>query len=208
VSTDSLKLDGATGAARAAATLLEIVRAETRERHLRIEAAVDLLGDRCTRDRFVRFLRATCAVVQPLEPQLKAALGKEFVSADLGTRTDRLLRDLSLLDGNTSVDPAPCLPRIASVPSAFGTTYVLEGSLLGGAVIARAVHARLGLPEMMTTYFSAAGEETGRRWGRFVTALNAFGAHASESERASVVRAAVETFEAYHAAVRREGLTT
>jgi heme oxygenase len=66
------------------------------------------------------------------------------------------------------------LPVIHNTASAFGALYVMEGSTLGGKMIARMLlkNTALSLPENAISFFSGYGEETGARWKNFLTALN------------------------------------
>lgn len=152
-------------------TVLERLRAETRPAHDRIERDFDLTGRTGSREnyralleRFYGFHVAWEAAVEPLiadgdffHPRRKVSL---------------LVRDLQLL--GLSVLEIDALPRCAplmplsSPAAAFGAMYVVEGSTLGGAVIARHVERSLGLgPETGCAYFGSYGAATGRMWTGF-----------------------------------------
>lgn len=56
---------------------------------------------------------------------------------------------------------------------ALGAAYVLEGSMLGGVVIARMAERRLGLdPEHGGSFFAGHGRDTARSWTAFCAALD------------------------------------
>jgi heme oxygenase len=95
---------------------------------------------------------------------------------------------------------------VADDASAFGAAYVVEGSMLGGQHVARAVARDLGLGTERLRYLRPADVAVGPRWTAFVEALDAFGAVASPAEWTAAEAAARSTFEAFTEAFRREGL--
>ena len=189
------------------ASLLSEVRAATREAHERLEQQLDL-EHQASLERYWVFVRATCAVVRPLEPSLTAFLGPIFAAPEPGTRVSRLLADLAHLGPEDPPDDAPGMEAVDSLAAAFGAAYVLQGSLLGGAVIARAVRDRLGLADQGTQYLRLYAGGLAHAWRQFVNALDAFGAHGSDDERRVTKAMAGQTFRAFAAALEREGLTT
>jgi heme oxygenase len=169
--------------------LLTLVRERTREQHARLDAALDF--DSVTRARYGAFLRAVCAVVTPLEPAIAA-----YVQAVPGsTRVGCVREDLAALGLPAGGARAACvLPR--NLAEAYGCAYVLEGSALGGLVLARAVEKHLG-PRTPTSYLRLRGGETPRLWRSWLARLDAFDAHASALERRLACDAACATFDAY-----------
>ncbi len=73
-----------------------------------------------TRERYRLFVRATCAVVVPLEPSLTAWLGPLFAAPEPGTRMDRLRADLSHLGSDSLPSGAPGIAPAGSMVEAFG----------------------------------------------------------------------------------------
>jgi len=206
---------GASNSARSAASsgvcepgssLLAEVRAATREAHERVERQLDL-ERHATVERYRAFVRATCAVVRPLEASLTGWLGPVFAAPEPGSRVDRLIADLSHLGASPPAD-ATGLLAARSMADAFGAAYVLQGSLLGGAVITRIIRTRLGVEDDGTAYLRLYGDGLSRAWRQFVSALDAFGTQRSDEERREVLTAAARTFDAFAAALEREGLTT
>lgn len=111
-------------------------------------------------------------------------------------RVPLLERDLAALGLGVPVGPgapAASLPAV-SLPSALGQLYVLEGSALGGAIIARQARLRLG-PQVPVAFFSSAGRsQLGADWRALQAALDRFGANAGPAGQAELVAAAVATF--------------
>jgi heme oxygenase (biliverdin-IX-beta and delta-forming) len=116
------------------------------------------------------------------------------------SRLPHLRRDLLAL--GLAAAEVEALPRceaaagLARTPaSTLGALYVVEGSTLGGQVIARALAGRPWVPAGGLIYFSPYGAETGRMWRTVQAALNA----APAREQAQVVAGALEAFDVLHA---------
>jgi heme oxygenase len=74
--------------------------------------------------------------------------------------------------------------------------YVIEGSTLGGAVIAREVERRLGLTaETGCAYFRSYGRDTARMWTSFGAALLAASSPDTDD---LIVETARRTFDVMH----------
>ncbi|MEZ5285175.1 MAG: biliverdin-producing heme oxygenase [Vicinamibacterales bacterium] len=188
------------------ARLLQSLRNATSSRHRALDRRLGLIDpDVLTLDRYRRFVRATSAVVLPLEPPLAAELGYVFVARSAGERAVRLLQNLAALEAEPA-PPAPDVPEITDDADAFGAAYVIQGSHLGGEIIARAVTGGLGLGPEHVSYLRLHDGKAGGAWFRFIAALEHFGLSATPSEQVRVVRAAEATFDAFAAALDREGI--
>lgn len=86
------------------------------------------------------------------------------------------------------------VPEIRTVAAAFGWLYVLEGSTLGGQVIKRAIHERLGLSAQNgCQFFSSYGAEVGQMWRSFGQRIESF-CHANPNCRDEVTESAATAF--------------
>ena len=175
-----------------AAPILELLRAATRERHAALDATVGKELALSTAS-YGRFLSASLRAVVALEGGVERILGP----AHHAVREALLRSDLEAL----GVPPPACCaaadPR--NEASAFGFAYVLEGSALGGVVLAETVRRALG-SEVQTAYLQLRGSETAARWRWFLSELEAFGELASEDARGDSCLAAIAGFELYRAA--------
>ena len=84
---------------------------------------------------------------------------------------------------------------LANVASAFGSMYVLEGSRLGGQVIARAARELFDIGAQNATYFSGSGSATAREWREFLALLDAEVTSDADSH-AAASNSAQQTFDA------------
>jgi heme oxygenase len=179
--------------------LLAQLRAGTAGQHRLLDGGI-ALGQAGAVDplRYTAFLRATARVLDCLEPAVQS-----LVPLDPPARTEALRADLSAL-GAEPAAPAR-LPVPTSRAAAYGCAYVLEGSTLGGMVLARAVEASLH-EQAPTRYLRLRGERTAGSWRSFLEQLHEFDRGASAAERTEAVAAARATFEAYIASFREAGV--
>ena len=178
------------------AGLPERLRAETAELHARVEALVDVPGRVRTRADYIDLLGALAGLHTGLEGQLVASswdLAWAGVGIDIAghCRAGLLSADLDEL-GATVADSA----EIAAFPTfghALGCLYVLEGSALGGRIVARMVNAAIG--DVPTTFFSGRGR--GHQWPAVRGALRRYAERGGDGD--AVVTGAVATFAVFAA---------
>lgn len=128
-----------------------------------------------TKEDYVRLLNWLYGFYEPLEKRIRLYLTKDvFPDIDKRTRSEFLLWDI-LESGVPPPAPDFCtdLPVIDSFPSALGALYVLEGSTLGGRILAGMISRLLGedTPDNLT-FFNGYGAETGSMWETFNDFLN------------------------------------
>jgi len=176
--------------------LLPRLRAETRPYHDAVEANPfnqALAAGTVTAADTARFLAAMYGVVRPYEARLRAQ------AADFGPewelprryRADLILEDLPRLGHPATLPPdCPALPPLTTRAQLLGAMYVLEGSTLGGQVIARQL-AKAGIAAH--AYFTGRGDQTGPLWKAFCQQLEAAGA---AEDSAEIVQSAITVFQA------------
>ncbi|MCB8819026.1 biliverdin-producing heme oxygenase [Microvirga rosea] len=151
--------------------LLERLKVETRSAHDRIEKVVDLDRHTATLADYRHLLKRFYGFHSVWEEAAGPLISdREFFRQR--RKTALLARDLQQL-GMTR-DEIAQLPRchplmpLAGEAAALGSMYVIEGSTLGGAIIAKTVERRLGLnPETGCAYFRSYGRETSLMWKSF-----------------------------------------
>jgi heme oxygenase len=103
-----------------------------------------------------------------------------------------------VLEAPSSVpDRSAPIPELASEAGRVGATYVVEGSALGGVLMARTIEAALGLQGRAQSYLRYRGERTGEAWRRCVRELTAWGERASDEQRHTACVAACAVFALY-----------
>lgn len=180
--------------------LRDQLRLHTRAQHERIEAALDIPASIRNYNDYVRLLGAFYGFYLPLETALflhEAALSDIGVKLSVRRKAHRVRDDLqSLRVSGEAIDKlALCSsPALPTWRHALGSLYVVEGSTLGGQVIARQLRHHLNLqPHLHLRFFLAYGPRTGTMWRAFVTSLNELNLAAEET--ADVLQGAAETFE-------------
>lgn len=183
--------------------LLHRLKAETAERHDRVERALDLMRRDLTRPEWVRLVARFYGFYQPWEEAVaRAAGGDGELAAMVADRRkvawlERDLADLDVGEGARAALPR-CrrLPVIETIEQVLGSMYVLEGATLGGQFISRHVEATLGLGDGRGySFFYSYGTSTGRMWQAFRATLSAY---APRLEADRIVAAACETFDRFH----------
>ena len=186
-------------------SLRDTLRSATAGAHAALDGALMPAGARWTRERYVAFLQATLAVVSAAEPAIAAVL-PGFAPGGEQTRASRLRDDLVALGQQAFAPPSPMFAPVQGAAAAYGTAYVLEGSQLGGRVIAGHVAGARALGGEGLAYLRPAGAPAGSRWRAFVAGLDAFGGAASERDRNVAAAWASHTFAAFETAFRDQGL--
>lgn len=117
-------------------------------------------------------LQALLQIYHPLELALLSFLDTHPGVFDYRPRlkTPNLLQDLAFLQSRGPVMPAtPCLPNVAGLGELVGILYVIEGSTLGGQLIAKSLEKHLGLNrEQGARFFHGYGELTAAMWLDFI----------------------------------------
>jgi len=183
--------------------LLQALRDATGVHHRDVETLLPTSWGTLGRDRYAAYLGRMAGFHLPLEARLFerhdwTALGLPDAAAR--RRAPLLRADLAALAVDVATLPyATELPDVGDVAGALGVLYVLEGSTLGGQVLAREVsRGAIGVP---TSFLHGAGEAAGARWTAFCRFAEALAARdARILSRAPA--AAVETFEALAAWLR------
>lgn len=122
-----------------------------------------------------RYLAAMLGYHAPLEDRLGAHAGLLAVGFAAAERrkSPMLAADLGVLGEDPSTVPrCAALPSTASLASALGVAYVLEGSTLGGRyILAKLPPALTVLRGRATAFLAGYGPDTGARWRAFAAVI-------------------------------------
>ena len=123
--------------------------------------------------QYVECLRQIYGVVAAWEERAAEVAPLWIRPALIARQRKSLLElDLSWFGVTQKNHSRPMLPEMKDSSSFFGTMYVMEGSTLGGQVIARHVEAVLHLSEGRGySYFRGHGSQTGSLWKEFCEML-------------------------------------
>lgn len=149
--------------------LTDLLRAQTRSRHDRLEQLNELPASPTD---YLMQLAAFYGFIAPWEAKLARALPASDPIRQGREKTAWLEADLA----HFGFDPAQlaALPRASDLPSTasraeiLGAAYVLEGSTLGGQFIAEHLERTLGLSDGEGyRYFRSYGPHVGAQWQAF-----------------------------------------
>jgi len=176
-------------------TLLASLRATTRPYHEAVEQNPfnrALAAGTVTAAATAHFLSRMYGFLQPYEAQLRAQAPSLGPAWELPRRyrAHLILEDLPRLGELTAPPVCRQLPPLGTRAQLLGAMYVLEGSTLGGQVIARQL-AKAGIAAH--AYFTGRGDHTGPLWKVFCQQLEAAGA---AEDSAEIVQSAITVFQA------------
>lgn len=176
---------------------LKSLRNATETHHQKVEAELDLLRSSLTLAEYITLLERFYGFHRIWEPQVAALLESHlpdfFASRRKLHHIEADLRHFGCgTEGLLGIASCQRLPPLTSIGAALGSLYVVEGSTLGGRVLARHFGEHLGIgPESGCRYFSGYAERTGHMWRAFGELM----ASRSPSEDEETLTAAVATFE-------------
>jgi len=144
-------------------------------------------------DDYARILQWFYGFISPLEIGIEQHIKSEILP-DIAERkkSHLILQDLVALGSSiTDIPINNDLPDIQHQEQAIGAMYVLEGSTLGGKVIANMLTKNAAGFKFSTHYFTAYGKETGSKWRIFLDLMNQY---QSTEQVETIIETANETF--------------
>ena len=184
--------------------VLERLRHATAGRHAEVESTLRL-DSGAPLSRYVMALQVFDAFLRAWEPRLLQALPPRLHGfAEARQRGHFATQDLQRLAATRLPGHAAVLPTLPGRGAALGSLYVLEGSTLGGRVIARAMHNDFGVgAENGASFFGARGPHALGQWHEFCALLERE-LGGDEPALAQACAAANETFAALSTMFRRQ----
>jgi len=186
-----------------AAVFVKDLRTGTQEWHQKLEdleLSRSILRDDIRMEDYTRYLSAMYGYVQPFEAQAFEQLRAQLPDIAERRKAHLLEADLRIL--GLSEAQIETLPKAAieldTQAQRMGAMYVMEGSTLGGMVIAKHIHKTLGLdPQNGASFFQPYGQTLSARWKSFLAAFTDY--TLSEQAEQEVITAATDTFKGiYH----------
>jgi len=187
--------------------LLDALREHTRPHHQAIEQnrlLSEVVRPTLTRDVYVEVLARFYGFMKPLEHEWLRHGTEAGLGAFLKNRMKTGLLEHDLAQMGVPADALCRMPQCTELPSSdglarcLGILYVIEGSTLGGQMIAAAVKKSLGVDSGSGgAYFAGYGASTGTMWKETCRVLEEYGQD-TDTARAETVAAAAETFDTLH----------
>ncbi len=172
-----------------------LLQRATAQDHASVEGTVSLMDPELDLSEYVAVICRMHGVVAAWEECAEAA-APEWLKPHLQDRSRLKLleQDIVNLKGGIGGDRAP-LPAFRGEAELMGAMYVMEGSRLGGQLIARHVENRLGLGSGHgVAYLLGHGRSTGAKWKEFLGVLES---RVPESATPEVIYGAKLMFRAF-----------
>lgn len=187
------------------------LREGTREAHVRAESCFALESRLLDLAAYRDLLLLLRSYYRPLEAALARVDGWELLepAIDPGRyrRAGLIDEDLRRLPEDATLSPHdgdhPTLPELPSLARALGCLYVLEGSALGGRIVAAEALRRLP-GSVPVAFFSSRGRSPGEDWRALQAALDRFGAHSGRAAVNETMAGALETFDTFGSWLERD----
>lgn len=183
-------------------TSLPSIVAEMRERTARAHAALEasdlVMPATRNRARYAQLIGAMLSFHRCIEAQFRTfetAMRSRGVEMNGRYKAHLLEAESIVVCGHAASEPEV---TFASAHEAMGGLYVMEGSTLGGMLIARSVSGHLAIE---SRYYGCYGEATALQWREMKAQLDA--APATREERDAMCRGAEATFMALRAHLER-----
>ena len=156
-----------------------LLKQSTRVFHRAIEARLGVLvSDEISLEEYIAVQKLFYGFYKPVEDRLAAFIGQEDPELQLANRLrlPLLVQDLAFLDVPAAeLEALPAcdsIPPLQTVPEVLGCLYVLEGSTLGGRVIARHLEKVLHLSESQgCSFLNSHGDSRGPMWSGLLSVL-------------------------------------
>lgn len=176
--------------------LRERLRLETRAQHQQLEDQLDLLRPGLAPPQLITLLERFYGYYCECETQLKCLPVAQQDWFAARAKTSLLAGDLHHF-GHSPADieslPRPALAVADTRAKALGRWYVLEGSTLGGQMLARHFRATLPLTDGAgCSFFESYGSRVGQMWREYCATLDEL---TDPADQAEAVRFANQTFE-------------
>ena len=178
--------------------LAEILKQETKVNHQELEKLlVKQIKLIQTKNEYIKLLQLFYSYFGGLEEKINEFIVPQNLEREhhfQRRKTKSIEKDLLVLGGSVAEKTVEkALPEMTNQLHAFGALYVIEGSTLGGRIIAKMMQRQLKTEAGEGfSFFYGYGDETESRWVSFKELLNT---QATEiSDKKQVVRAANDTF--------------
>lgn len=189
--------------------LSDTLKNQTQVNHQKLEKVlVSKLKAMSEVEQYIDILRLFQGYFAALEIKIQKSLNYSMLpDYDQRRKSTALTEDLSSF-GMKSVLIATDddLPEIDNHENALGALYVIEGSTLGGKMIAAMVSRQLDLKgDVGLSFFNGYGYETAAMWSVFKEAINS--SDQSADKQAAIIETANQTFSKFYDWMVKNGLS-
>ena len=172
------------------------LREATTADHEAVEKSIPLLGNNLTMAIYLGTLEQMFPFISAWEIFARDSAPPDMVSLVTARQRSHLLEaDIFALGGRLRRCEHVALPELSGSSAFLGAMYVMEGSRLGGQIIAQHVDTKLSLrSDKGTSYFYGFGAKTGGMWKELISHMET---SIPDTEAASIISAAKAMFQAF-----------
>jgi heme oxygenase (biliverdin-IX-beta and delta-forming) len=183
-------------------TIAELIKSETAPAHAKTEKAmIGHIKAIQSKEDYIHLLSCMYAFYAPLEAGFETLVAPVLPDYAERRKADRLLQDIQTLGGVAPQQLATTLPVMQQWEEALGCFYVLEGSILGGAVIKKIIQGQCdAIPAEAFAFFSGYGQQNGSMWKQFLAQFNEL--VTTEQQKAAAVQAANDCFTQFEKSIK------
>ncbi len=175
---------------------LERLKKDTAPYHRGLEAStlsVNLVSNHVTLHDYSLYLQKLHSFQSTFENSAYSQLSGMITDIDSRRKTGLLEKDLHLLNARIPGETTDITPTPSTILQWLGAFYVMEGSTIGGAIIARHLHKQLGSSvEGKTNYFEVYGKDLSAKWKSFLAILQQYGRDGASQDE--IIKGANTTF--------------
>lgn len=155
--------------------IFEQLKLQTKQAHNEAEAYNDadkILKHTCTKAEYIEILQINYASYKPLEDVVVNHIDvlpehvKPFATHQ---KSNRIVNDLELLNQNDAISYPETNFTTIDVPTLVGIMYVMEGSMMGGLLISKALLQCKALELPTQEFFNRNVQDTLAHWQNFKT---------------------------------------
>lgn len=171
------------------------IKEATKEAHLQLEKQViQKMKSISSNADYADFLKYFYTYFSQVENAIAPYITPELLPDYKDRRHAAAIKnDIEALGSHVNATSVLNLPEISNPLQAFGALYVMEGSIMGGAIIVKMLE-KGGITDGIS-FFSGYGEHTHEKWGVFVKTMNNLAKN--ETEELIAANAANETFSCF-----------
>jgi heme oxygenase (biliverdin-IX-beta and delta-forming) len=180
--------------------MIQRLKEETRELHEQVEAqnlARQIMDHSIDLETYKQLLIQNFIAYRATENAIK-----EYLPDYSGKKHQQLKNDLQHLGVSAEKLPKNDIFECHSQAEALGAAYVVEGSALGGMLLARNLKKCSGLESIEQHHFFSGDKDNLKDWNAFKAQLEQYNFSENEAEKA--IEKAKDTFRFFQAIFRRE----
>ena len=176
-------------------TILDTLKYETKKAHQEAEKILIFqLKSLKSPYEYAQLLEQLYIFYTPIETILLQKISSKLIP-DISKRIHmpHILEDLKILEYKLLRNPEDPLIAVKTPSHALGILYVIEGSTMGGQIIAKMINENVYMNGLdATNYFSSYKEETHIMWNSFKQNISSIEKNINDQE---MLKGAQETFE-------------